>query len=191
MTKGPNWSSPQMFPSRAGYYFNPGIPDRQLWAIGMIVAQWSLTEFLMHTHAQTLTGEKTPLWTDYQGQPSFKHHLKFYKTLVETKLAEPKRAKFLGIIVELQRLKSQRDKIMHGTWAGGMEGDSWSAAGVETSDASLVQGQQLKPVEWKLTFARLKEIAMELSLLNAKYAEATVRLDTTGALLPPHGNVNP
>jgi hypothetical protein len=37
---------PPWYPSRYHYAWDPGVPDRQLWAIGMIVVQWSLTEFL-------------------------------------------------------------------------------------------------------------------------------------------------
>jgi hypothetical protein len=167
-----------MYPSRVGFFFDPAVPNRQLWAIGMVVAQWSMTETMMHNSAQRLTGEKTPLWAEYEAQASFKHHLQFYKGLVETKLADPKRAQFLLLISEIQRLKSQRDRVMHQPWGGGMEEDSPSSGGLPTTDAEIISGHFQNP-RWALSFPRLKQLAAELSLVNAKMAEATLLLDDT------------
>jgi hypothetical protein len=168
-----------MFPSRVGYFFDPAVPNRQMWAIGMVVAQWSMTEMMMHNSAQKLTGEKTPLWEEYANQASFRHHLRFYKNLVETKVREPKRTRFLSVVAEIQRLKSQRDRVMHQPWGGGMEGDSPSSEGIHpTTDARIIPGHFQNP-EWNLDFARLRQLARELSLLNGKFAEMTLLLDTT------------
>ena len=37
---------PFIYPFRHPFPFDPGIPNRQLWAIGMVVVQWSMTETL-------------------------------------------------------------------------------------------------------------------------------------------------
>ena len=59
---------PLSFPSRARFTYNPGIADRQLWALGMIVVQWSMAEQLIDMDARKLIGNDPDLMTEYERQ---------------------------------------------------------------------------------------------------------------------------
>jgi hypothetical protein len=54
-----------MYPSRHRFPFNPGVPDRQLWAIGMVVVQWGMTEFLREQIIFNLIGDDLTLEEEY------------------------------------------------------------------------------------------------------------------------------
>jgi hypothetical protein len=60
---------PLIFPFRRPerYPYSPGIPDRQLWALGMIVVQWGMTEMLLDQQTRQLIGDDTDLQQQYEG----------------------------------------------------------------------------------------------------------------------------
>ncbi len=47
---------PLSFPSRNRFNYNPGVPDRQLWTIGMVVVQWGMTETIIQNQIQVFIG---------------------------------------------------------------------------------------------------------------------------------------
>jgi hypothetical protein len=157
-----------LFPSRNNLFFNPGVPDRQVWAIGMVAVQWSMTETIMHHRLNDLTKGKPELIERRSKLPSFKHHRAFWEEQIQLQIDEPQRALLLAAIVRVKELKAQRDRIFHGLWGGGMEGASWAAAGTPTSDGRIFRSPNPnKQFSWDLTYARVREISENLSKLNS------------------------
>lgn len=116
-------SPPSIFPSRHAYNFDVAVPDRQLWAIGMVAAQWGVVELFMRIHVHKLVGsDDAALKAHFDAQPDFRHKREIYQTLVETKItAQPQRSTVLALIEDIKRLKHERDRVMHASWGGGME----------------------------------------------------------------------
>src|SRR5580704_13240500 len=85
--------APSVFPSRHRFNYDVAIPDRQLWAIGMIAAQWGMVEFTVRMHTLKLCGNDNAIKVQYDAQPDFSTMSKIWQTLVEEKItAQPQRA---------------------------------------------------------------------------------------------------
>src|ERR1700730_5751026 len=112
-------NEPLSYPSRNRYVMDPGIPNRQLWAIGMIVVQWSNAEWFIDMSTHHLMGDDKALLQEYKNLRNFKQSLAFWATLVERKTDDPYRSYMLAIVSRIQALSSQRDEVIHRLWAGG------------------------------------------------------------------------
>jgi hypothetical protein len=167
---------PLAFPSRNRFVYDPGIPDRQLWAIGMVVVQWSMTEWFMDMSIRNLIGPDQYVLEKYKKVRNFQQSVVFWKTQLELRSQDPFRSHMLSLIPRVQALSSQRDEVVHRMWGGGMEANSPSAAGLETADAGLMPnaGERLKtnakdgpiPFTWNATFSRLRRMAADMATLN-------------------------
>lgn len=167
---------PLLFPSRNAFPYNPGVPDKQLWAIGMIAVQWSMTEWFMEVQTLKYVGTDQSLLAEHRKLRNFQQALEFWKRLIELEETEPYRSKYLTLIPVIQSLSSQRDDVIHRLWGGGLEGKSWAAGGEETTEAVLLPnpGEPIKtksgngpiPPRWRATFIRLRRLAREIATVN-------------------------
>jgi len=164
------------FPSRNRFVYDPGISDRQLWAIGMVVVQWSMTEWFIDMSIRNLIAGDQSLIKEYEKVRKFQSVVAFWKTQLELKTNEPFRAHMLALVPRVQALSSQRDEVVHRMWGGGMEANSPSATVLESADAGLMPhaGEKTKasaqegpiPFTWKADFQRLRRMAAEMAALN-------------------------
>ena len=167
---------PLSFPSRNRFVYDPGISDRQLWAIGMVVVQWSMTEWFIDMSIRNLIGADQGALEEYEKVRNFQQSVAFWKAQLDLRSQDPFRSNVLFLIPRVQALNSQRDEVIHRLWGGGMEANSPSAAGLETTDAGLMPnaGEKLKtkakdgliPFTWNATFSRLRRMATEMATLN-------------------------
>ena len=167
---------PLVFPSRNGYPYTPGVPDRQLWAIGMIVVQWSMTELIVSQKIRDLAQNDEQLLKEHAKKRNFQQQIVFWVSLIESKLQDPLRSDSLKFVERVRNLSSKRDEIIHRAWGGGMQADSWGSEDYPTTDAALLrkQGDKFKTkstdarvtLSWRLTFSRLRKIAREMATLN-------------------------
>jgi hypothetical protein len=165
-----------IYPPRHLSPFNPGVPDRQLWAIGMIVVQWSMTEFIRDQHVHELIGGNASAKAEYDKLRNARQKNEFWKAQVETVMTEPERSQALALIGRVQNLNAQRDKIIHRAWGGGMQAGSWSAEDHETNDASPLLNRNEKKktkshdgrnvVRRQFTFDELRAVAVAMATLN-------------------------
>ncbi len=166
------WIEPLNYPTRDIDYlpYNPGIPDRQLWAIGMIAAQWAMIEMQMHSHMRRFTENDKVLADEYAKQQTFKHQREFWQAQVERKVTyEPRRTELLAIIARIKVSKDQRDRVMHGSWGGGMQAGTWSSENYSTGDAKLLKGMHPGGgPSWRLDFQGLRKIAREMARINSR-----------------------
>jgi hypothetical protein len=165
---------PLWYPSRTrNYPFDPGVSNRQLWAIGMIVVQWSMTETIIANSTRQLIAQDEGLLEKYKALRNFQGRLEFWQAQIEMKMQDPTRAKVLALIPKIQALSSQRDEVVHRLWGGGLESTSWGAGGAgPTTDAGMMPNPREKtkltgaPMKWHATFLRLKKMAQEMATLN-------------------------
>jgi hypothetical protein len=168
---------PFIYPSRNHFPFDLAVPNRQLWAIGMIVAQWSMTEMIVDQHICQMIGDDLPLQEQLKRVRNAQEKIAFWKTTIELRLADPARARALELVSRVQQLNSQRDEVVHRAWGGGMEASSWSGGGAEeTTEAALLRktgdkyktksGDARATLHWRLTFNRMRQMAVEMAILN-------------------------
>jgi hypothetical protein len=179
--------SPIIFPSRNSKDFpmNMEIPDRQLWAIGMIVTHWSALEWFIDINVRNFIAGDQDAIAEYEKHKNFQQRLELWKTQISLKAKEPHRSRLLSLVPRLQSLSAQRDEIVHRMWAGGspVGNDSTADAGLMPKPGEKIAtnsfGGQI-PFKWKADYHRLKRVASEISLLTRDL------LVTSMAAGPPH-----
>jgi hypothetical protein len=169
---------PLWFPSRNRFNYNPGVPDRQLWAIGMVAVQWSMTETLVEQQIQNFIRNDPALLEQYKKVRSFRSTLDFFQTQIELKAQEPLRSLAFAFVERIRNLSSQRHEIMHRVWGGGMqEGSGNNPESHPTTDAALLRQPGDKPkktksedgranLHWRLTFSGIRKVATDIATLN-------------------------
>ncbi len=153
-----------MFPSRKKFRYQVAPSDRQLWAIGMVVVQWSNLETLLSLTVQPLCANDTAVALEFSSTRAFKLRMDLFETLVERKIRDPERTDLLSIILAVKNLQQQRDRIVHGNW-GSEEGapiDNPSATG------AFKWAVPSKPFEWKLDFGRIVKVARDIDEVHAR-----------------------
>jgi hypothetical protein len=183
---------PFVYPFRTpqNYPFDPGVSDRQLWAIGMIVVQWSMTETIIEDNTRKLIDGDASLLAEHTKLRGFQQRLAFWQTQTELKAQDSIKSRVLALVPTIQALNSQRDEVVHRLWGGGLESTSWGAGGeTPTTDAGMLPkaNENIRstgaPMRWRATFPRLRRMAQEMATLNRDLFQIL--------LLPPtHGNVD-
>lgn len=107
------------FPSRNRFPNDLAVSDRQLWAIGMAVVQWGMTEFIIDMQVGELVGNDENLKAERKMLRRFRDTVDFWQRLAERKLDEPKRSLAGDFATRIKNLNDQRDKIVHKLWGGG------------------------------------------------------------------------
>jgi hypothetical protein len=178
---------PFSYPSRQRFPYNPGVPDKQLWAIGMVVVQWGMTEFLREQITFNVVANDESLIQKYSKLRHSNQKTAFWKDLVESKLQEPSRSKYLEFISRFEMLNNQRDDIIHRLWGGGLQPSTFGAPdNAPVTDAALHRhrDETMKTkstdaranIRWRLTFVELRRIANNMAQLNR---------DIFASFLPP------
>lgn len=185
---------PFVYPSRHRFVYDPGISDRQLWAIGMIVVQWSMTEYWIDMSTHQLMNKDEKLLTRYKAVRGFQLSLMFWEFLLDTRSTDPFKSSMKALVPRIKDLSAQRDEIVHRMWGGGMEAQSPAAAGLPTTDAGMLPnpGERFKasekggliPFKWKADFSRLRRLATDIGELNRNLLAGSF------AAGPPHGFVD-
>jgi hypothetical protein len=168
---------PLSFPSRKYFPLSVGIADRQLWAIGMVVTQWGMTEFIREQEIYNLMGDDAASIEQYKRVRHSQLKTKFWKSLIETKKSDSDRLKWLDLLEKFETLNNHRDDIVHRLWGGGIQAGCMGAPdGAPTIDAALHRNRDEKiktksvdgraNLRWRLTFKGLKEIAVKIAQLN-------------------------
>ena len=180
----PDRPEPLVYPSRNLYAFNPGITDRQLWAIGMVVVQWSMTEMVIDQLIRNVIGPDEELANQYSRHRNFQSRMDFWETQIELNFKEPIRSQYLALGRRIRDLNSQRDEVVHRAWGGGMQAGSWNAEDYDSTDAALLKktgdkqrsnhGDARDNLSWRLGFNRLRQMAREMSALNVELLMGTI-----------------
>ncbi|MBV8744608.1 MAG: hypothetical protein JO134_06150 [Xanthobacteraceae bacterium] len=172
----PETPEPLVYPSRNMLFLNPAIPDRQVWAVGMVVIQWSLTEYTIEHSINTFVGDDKALQDEYRKARRFPSKLDFWETQLALKAIEPLRSAYPELIRRTKDLSAQRDEVVHRAWGGGMQSRTWSSEDYASTDAALLRktsdkqktshGDARDTVSWRLDFGRLRKMARDMAMLN-------------------------
>ena len=136
-----------------------------------------MLELIREQSTYNLMGNYAKLIEEFKRQRNSEQKTKFWKTLVETKMREPERAKNLAFITRFETLNNQRDEIVHRMWGGGMEAGTVGApADVSITDAGMHRDREEKMktksfdgrrnLRWRLSFSGLRQIAHNMAQLS-------------------------
>jgi hypothetical protein len=190
---------PLWYPSRGP--LNPGVPNRQLWAIGVV--QWGMLELIREQSIYGLMEDDAVLIEGYKRQRNSEQKNRFWKALVEANLQEPERSKNRAFITRFETLNNQRDEIVHRMWGGGKEaGTPGTPGGVQTTDAAMHRNRDeniktkstdaRRNLRWRLSFSGLHQIAHKMAQLSQDIFASWLPPGTPpGTLLHIWSYVNP
>jgi hypothetical protein len=163
---------PLIYPSRHNFVYKPGMPDRQLWALGMVMVQWGMTEFLVDLQIHKFMGDNPNLNSKFKRLRNFKQTTEFFQELVDLRLNGVKRQHATSLITRIKNLSSQRDEIVHRMWGGGMQGtgpgdpDTDAQLSIKVGEKPSGKHPALRTIRWRLDFAGLRKIALAMAELN-------------------------
>jgi hypothetical protein len=186
---------PLCYPPRGRYPFDPAVPDKQLWATGMIVVQWSAAEYFIELDTLKLINKDEAVLAEFKKIRNFQQRLAFWEGLLKPRGTDSEHKRLIELLPTIKALSSQRDQVVHRLWAGGMERMSPSTETQETADAGMMpragfvfdklsKSSPLLPFEWGASFIRLRRMAQEMAQLNVALLSA--RFAMPG---PAHGGV--
>lgn len=135
--------------------------DRQLWAIGMVAVQWSGLELSVRMFVYGLTATDQPARGRFDATQNTKRRLDQFYALVDERMMEPPRTNLLALIDRIRGVQAERDKIIHGAWESNpvnYQDPDWAR--------SFGLANPKPPYEWKLTFAKINDVARKIDGLN-------------------------
>lgn len=164
--------------ARRKFRLDPMLTDRQLWALGMIICQWSTLEQIVDQHARAFF--EGDALSEYDKTRSFSARRKIWISMIKAKIAEPHRAGYLEFIATVADLQSQRDNYAHGMFGGIREPHKEHRHAGMVRNFSRVKGVgQPVPTD----FATMRDLAIKIS-------EATMTLLFTEKELREEFNVS-
>lgn len=153
-----------MYPNRKQFQFVTQASDRQLWAIGMVVVQWSNFEQYVLMTARTLLEHAPERLSAFNNDRRMERRLDMLADAIGEEVAEPYRGRLQKLLIVARQLKQERDKFAHNAW--GYDGEAGDAAPEEANSNFDWSGDR-KATTWKLDFGRIKETAVNLDKLTA------------------------
>lgn len=161
-----------MFPSRKKLRVQIPPSDNQLWAIGVVVVKWTYVEQLIKVFVHSFTDENNPndpIRKEFDSTRSMQMRVDHWEKLAQERIRPEWRAQMLALINETRLLQDQRDKIVHGTWAG-RDGEAdgpfnWAKPGHDFS--------------WALDFSGLMKVVMRID--HHQYAMMELAFQAYGA----------
>ena len=144
--------------------------DRQLWAIGLVVTQWSSLELMIQILGHALTEKDSPERTEFDSSLRFKRRLRQLRILVETRIMEPWNSEILHVLTEIGSIQNERDKIVHHSFGQ-------SENQLETPNRVTLDDYRPGRVNygWKLDYNTIRNVAIKIADLNQKLFEIPLR----------------
>ena len=167
---------PKLIPTNARkkFNFNVAPSDRQLWAIGMVIVQWTSVEQMVKVFVHALTNENDPndpvrrrFDTTRPMQARLDQLAELTKQLVQPSWQTP----LLDLINQIRQVQDMRDKIVHGTWS-----DKENAQEVSTeAHGPFSWGKPGHPFSWKLDYQGILGVALRIDSLQKEMFDFAFR----------------
>ena len=150
--------------SRKKFRFQIAAGDRQLWAIGMVTAQWVSLDFSMKSVAHGLFGADEESRKAYDDMLVFRQRLRRLRELIDCRVIAPHRAELLRIIDQIGSIAQERDRLVHGIWSSDQSPPAQPDEPTENDQATHVSslGKPKPQFKWRITYDRIVETAKKI-----------------------------
>jgi len=148
--------------ARKKFRFQVTPSDRQLWAIGMVVVQWTAIETFIMIYAHALTDANTPEREEFDKTRAMDLRFDQVEDLVRQKVIPQWRERLLTLLNEARQVKELRDKIIHGIWGGKQN----SPVAPPEAHGPFRFGKPNVAFSWKLNYGDILKVAKRIDELQ-------------------------
>lgn len=164
--------------ARKKFQINVVPSDRQLWAIGMVVVQWTAVEQLVKAFVHACSDENNPDDSDrrkFDSTRSMQLRLDQWAELTATRIQQAWRRPIQDLISETRQVLDMRDKIIHGTWS------EKENAQTVTHEAfgPFSWGKPGSPFSWKLDYGGIIQVALRIDSLQKAMLDFALKANGT------------
>lgn len=165
--------------ARKKFRFNVAPSDRQLWAIGMVVVQWTAVEQMVKAFVHSFTTEDDrddPVRKLFDSTRPMSIRLDQWEALAKLHVKQEWLDPMLTLINETRQVQDMRDKIVHGVWS-----DKENATVVSPEAHGLFSwGKPGHPFNWKLDYSGILQVALRIDRLQAEMFQFVLKASGTG-----------
>ncbi len=149
---------------RKKFKFQVAPSDKQLMAIGLVSAQWSIIERNLTTIAHGLYGDDTKARSEYDRMQNFRKRLRTVRDLVAARVAEPYRIHMLAHVDKIGSIVTERDKIIHGLW-GSDDPPAEDPSTNHNATHAFNLGGHKPDYNWRLSYDAIMRVALKIDAL--------------------------
>ncbi len=95
---------------------SPDLDEKELYAIGLVTAQWALLEDIILGHSRAICNSARVPPPEDCTHLSFRRRRKAWRLLIKEYITEPEQTRILKIAEDVATLEKDRHKITHGVW---------------------------------------------------------------------------
>lgn len=161
--------------ARKRFRFDVAPSDSQLWAIGMMISQWTALEQAIKVFAHAMTDEDDRDDPDrklFDSTRPMQRRIQQWEDLVKARMRSPKREQLLEIINQIKQVEDQRDKIVHGTWSGKENTDAVS----DSARGVFSWGNPGPKFSWKLSYDDILKVALRIDQLHGALFDFAIQI---------------
>lgn len=165
--------------ARKKFQFNIAPSDRQLWAIGMVVVQWSSVEQMVKVFVHSFTDENEsddPVRKEFDLTRSLASRLDQWEKLTKQYVQADWLQPMLDLINETRHLADMRDKIIHGAWSD--KENALTAA--HEAHGPFSWGKPGHPFSWKLDYGGILKVALRIDQLQYQMFQLALKASGVG-----------
>ena len=174
-----------MIPTNARKKFRTNVvpSDRQLWAIGMVVVQWTALEQMVKAYVHSFSDENDPddpIRKLFDSTRPMSKRLDQWEDLAKQRIQSAWLQPMLELVNETRQLADSRDKIIHGTWS---DKENARTASNE-AHGPFSWGKPGHPFSWKLDYNGIMQVALRMDKLYHEMLSFAIKasgVDTSGA----------
>jgi len=165
-----------MIPTNARKKFNFDFApsDRQLWAIGMVVVQWTSIEQMVKAFFHSFTDENDPndpIRKQFDSTRSMQMRLDQWAELTKQRIQPSWQSPLLDLINRARQVQDMRDKIVHGTWSDKENAQTISSEAY----GPFSWGMPGHPFSWKLDYQGILAVALQIDGLQKQMLDFAFR----------------
>lgn len=160
--------------ARKKFQFNVTPSDRQLWAIGMVIVQWTSIEQTVKVFVHAFTDENDPddpIRRKFDATRSMQLRLDLWAELTNERIQPSWRTPLHDLINKTRQIQDMRDKIVHGTWS-----DKENAQTVlQEAHGPFSWGKPGHAFSWKLDYQGILNVALRIDSLHKEMFDFAFR----------------
>ena len=150
--------------------------DKQLMAIGLVVAQWSIIENHLTMIAHGIYGDNDEAKAEFNKLQNFRKRFDKVRDLIDRQIVEPHRSALLAHLNRIGSVVVERDKIVHGLW--GSDDPAPEDPSVDQHATHAFNWTKPKPrFNWQLSYDRILQTALKIDRLAFELMDYLVKAD--------------